>query len=136
MLHLLNKGGDLSAKAQQLVLTRLALNCAREKGFRLLGQVGALRLQREVNAQHVELSVHFNVPTVLDIELEELLVFVSMQLLNVFSDDFDKLIEQREYVEALEDATIKGILLEGSLNFRVCGIGRQTQLVLQELEVN
>ncbi len=92
------------------MLTRLTLDSPGKDRFGLVSQKRALWLQGEVDSEHIELSIHFDVAAVPDKELEESLVTEFVKFACIFRDDFHQLVQQREDVEAFQDTAVEGVL--------------------------
>lgn len=115
VLHFLDERRNRCAKAKQLVLPGLSLDSQREVLFCLYSQKLAFRLQRIINPQHIKLCHHFNVAAVLDVELEEKFIFKLLQLVSLFRQHLDKLVQQREYVKAFQDIAVERITVQALL---------------------
>ena len=99
------------------MLAGFSLHCQIKLSFCVFGQVLTLWLQWEVNAQNVELSVNFDIATIHDEKLIELLVLVLLELASVLRNHLHQLIEQRINIETLQYTTIERVLTQTLLYF-------------------
>jgi hypothetical protein len=107
MVHFFDETRCFTTQSKKLVLAGLSLNCALKVILGLLSKENALGLQREVDSQHIEFRVDFDIARIRDVESIKGLVVEFCKFEFVLRNYLRNLLKQREDIKSLQNTTVK-----------------------------